>query len=278
VIRLALKSRPPTRLALDGIIPERLAGLSEVEIARLPLGLGNREGSLGDWFTVEGAAGEEERLVIADACDRLDRIGAGMTRGAIAVAGDVGAYAGLAMVGGTLAIDGSAGHGVAVAMQGGEIRIGGNVGDQLGGALPGERTGMREGRVVVAGSAGSGVGDRMHRGFIAVGGAAGSFCGARMAAGTIVVGGALGAHPGIAMRRGTIVALDGAPPVPASFAESGVHELAFARLLARALTGTGLDRLAPRLARLRRWAGDLAEGGRGEILAPPCAISASRDR
>jgi formylmethanofuran dehydrogenase subunit C len=266
MIRLTLKGRPPMRLALDGVIPEALAGLSAVEIAKRPLGTGNRQGQLGDWFSVDLEEGGDQRLVVGEASNRLDRVGAGMRSGEIVVEGDVGADAGLAMTGGRLTIAGSAGHRAAAAMGGGELRIGGNAGDQLGGALPGDSLGMREGRVTVAGSAGAGAGDRMRRGLIVIGGSASAFCGARMRAGTIMVGGALGPHPGIAMRRGTILALGAAPHVPASFADCGTHELTYARLLARVLAETGLAHLTSRLARLHRWAGDLASAGKGELL------------
>jgi formylmethanofuran dehydrogenase subunit C len=121
--------------------------------------------------------------------------------------------------------------------------------------------------VIVAGKAGCGTGDRMRRGLVVVCGSAGPFCGARMLAGTIVVGGPLGAHPGVAMRRGSLVALGGAPPLP-GFADGGRHELAFFGLLARVLADRGVGLLADRVASLRRWSGDLATGGKGEILTP----------
>jgi hypothetical protein len=74
------------------------------------------------------------------------------------------------------------------------------------------------------------------------------------------------------MRRGTIVALGGRLSVPPSFAATGVHELAFARLLARTLAGDGIDPLLPRLERLERWVGDLAIAGKGEILMLPAGV------
>jgi formylmethanofuran dehydrogenase subunit C len=267
MIRLRLRARPPLRLALDELIPERLAGLGAPEIARLRLG-GKREGVVGDWFEVAASGDQPDRLVITDAGDRLDRIGAGMSGGEIRVEGDAGAYAGLGMRGGRLAVEGSAGHGAAVAMIGGELHIRGSVGDELGGALPGEGTGMRDGLVVVGGSAGAHAGDRMRRGLVLVAGDAGAFCGTRLKAGTIVVGGRVGEHAGVAMRRGTMVCLGATPAVPPSFTESGIHELVFARLLIRFLEGTALADHASTLARARRWTGDLAIAGKGEILVP----------
>jgi formylmethanofuran dehydrogenase subunit C len=269
MISLALKQLPPTRLSVELLIPERLEGLGEAEIARLPLTAGNRSGTVADWFRIGIAARDDTRLVLSGAADRLDRIGAGMTRGELVVEGDAGAYAGLGMSGGRLIVKGSAGHGAATAMAGGELRIYGDAGDQLGGTLPGERTGMQDGTVVVGGAAGASLGDRMRRGLIVVADAAGPFCGARMVAGTIVVGGRIGPHPGVAMRRGSIVALGGMPRLAASFAESGIHELVIMRVIGRAIAALGFPDLAARLVVLRRWSGDLAARGKGEILAPP---------
>ncbi len=269
MIRLALRARPPVRLSLLGFTPERLAGLAAPAIEREALRQGNRLGVLGDWFGVDVTAGADDRLLISGADDRIDDVGAGMTRGELVVEGDVGARAGLEMRGGQLTVRGSAGAGAATAMAGGELRISGSVGDYLGTALPGERQGMRGGVVIVGGSAGAGAGDRLRLGLIVVAGSVGRFCGSRMGAGTIVVGGQLGEGAGAAMKRGTVVTLAGPTKLLPSFAESGVHEMVVQRLLARVLLQHGLGGLAERVGRLRRWQGDLAVGGRGEILTPP---------
>jgi formylmethanofuran dehydrogenase subunit C len=269
MIRLALKGPPRARLSLATLLPERLAGLPAAEIERLPLNAGRHAGTVGDWFRVDVSDQADDRVVISGEGERLDNIGAGMTRGELVVDGDAGAYVALGMSGGRLLVTGSAGYGAATALAGGEVRIGGDAGDQIGGALPGERTGMREGIVVVGGSAGASLGDRMRRGLIVVAGGAGPFCGSRMSAGTIVVGGRLGAHPGVAMRRGSIVALGGVLRLAPSFAESGVHELIAMLVVARVVAGLGLGDLAARATVLRRWIGDLGERGKGEILAPP---------
>jgi formylmethanofuran dehydrogenase subunit C len=268
MIRLVLKSRPPFRLSLHGVTPERLAGLGEVAVARQPLQQGHLQGSLGDWFAVS-ASGSDDRVVIAGSVDRLDDVGGGMSRGELLVEGEVGARAGAGMSGGRLVVQGSAGPGAGIAMSGGELRIAGTAGDQLGGALPGERNGMSGGTVIVAGSAGDGAGDRLRRGLIVVAGAVGSCCGARMSAGTIVVGGHLGRFAGAAMRRGSILAVSEHDDLLPSFGESGIHDLVFQRLLARVLVRNQLPELAARLLPLRRWQGDLALGGKGEILTRP---------
>jgi formylmethanofuran dehydrogenase subunit C len=266
MIRLTLRARPSSRLSLRGVIPERLAGLSASSIAREALRLGNRQAELGDWFHVEVSGGAEDRLVISGADARLDDVGAGMTRGDLVVEGDVGARVGLEMAGGRASIRGSAGVGAGTAMAGGELRIAGDAGDHIGTALPGERHGMRDGLVIVEGAAGAGVGDRMWRGLIVVVGSVGPFCGARMGAGTIVVCGEAGPSIGVAMWRGTIVALGRYADLLPGFADTGVHDLTVQRVLAQSLARLRLGPLADRLRELRRWQGDLAVGGRGEIL------------
>ena len=262
--RLVLKAEPPVRLAVDGLIPERLAGLSAAAIERLPLALGKRRQAVADWFRVEPSDGAA--LEIEGDCRRLDKLGGGMSEGLLRIQGEAGAYLGIGMSGGTIAVSGSAGYGAATAMRGGLLRIAGDAGDALGGALPGARGGMRDGTVLVAGHAGAEAGRRLRRGLLVIGGDAGSCCGAEMVAGTIVLAGRAGAFAGAAMRRGSILALGGVERVGPTFAGGGVHDLIFLRLLARHLTALGLDGVATRLGGLRRWTGDAAVGGAGELL------------
>ena len=262
--RLVLKAEPPVRVALDGLIPERLAELSPAEIERLPLVVGRRRELVGDWFRVE--AGDPAQLQIEGNCRRLDRIGAGMSTGSIAVTGDAGAYLGIGMSGGALSVAGAAGFGTATELRGGIVRIGGDTGDALGGSLPGAASGMRGGTVIVAGNAGAEAGRRLRRGLLVIGGNAGVACGAEMIAGTVVLGGSVGIHPGAAMRRGSIIALGGAARIGPTFGDCGLHDLLILKLLARHLAGLGLGALAARLGPLRRWMGDTAVAGKGELL------------
>jgi formylmethanofuran dehydrogenase subunit C len=266
MIRLTVKAEPPMRIKLGALLPERLAGLSIGEIERLPLAVGNRREAVGDWLRV--APGDGEALAIDGPCGRCDQIGAGMTAGAITVHGDAGAYLGLGMRGGGVTVLGSAGFGAATALRGGTIRIAGDVGDGLGGSLPGADSGMRAGTVLVAGNAGAQAGQRLRRGLIVIGGSAGEACGAGTIAGTIVVGGTVAAHPGTAMRRGSIIALGGAARISPSFVDCGVHDLLFLRLLGRHLASLGEWAIAQRLGPLRRWMGDAAFAGKGELLLP----------
>jgi formylmethanofuran dehydrogenase subunit C len=154
-------------------------------------------------------------------------------------------------------------------MKDGFVAIGGSAGDFLGGALPGEMRGMSGGVVTVAGSTGERAGDRMRRGTILVGGNAGAYAGSRMIAGTLVVlGEQAGAYPGFIMRRGTLLLRAAPQRLLPTFADAGTHELGFLRLLRRSLAGTGtgaatLDQLG---LRVRRFIGDAAVAGKGEIL------------
>ncbi|MFD0933900.1 formylmethanofuran dehydrogenase subunit C, partial [Methylobacterium trifolii] len=96
-------------------------------------------------------------------------------------------------------------------------------------------------------------------------GDAGDMAGSRMIAGTIAAR-SVGDHPGYGMRRGTLV-VGGHGAMSPTFVETGTHDLVFLRLLARAL-----KRLSPEHAELidrplRRYSGDLATIGKGEIWA-----------
>ncbi|HEY0524069.1 MAG TPA: formylmethanofuran dehydrogenase subunit C [Stellaceae bacterium] len=267
MIRLTARAEPPVRVAVDALVPERLAGLPADEIARLALRVGARTERVGDWFSVavDGDV-RDGHVAFEGACRRFDRVGAAMGSGTITVAGDAGAYAGAAMRGGRIEIGGDAGFGAAQGMRGGALTIRGDAGDGLGGAAPGDRGGMRGGVVAVHGSTGAACGDRMRRGLIAIAGAVGAGAGARMIAGTIVAGGAVAPLAGMGMRRGSIVALGGLGRVPATFGDCGIHDLMTLRLLARVLRDLGLAALAERVGPVRRLMGDLASNGRGEIL------------
>jgi formylmethanofuran dehydrogenase subunit C len=108
----------------------------------------------------------------------------------------------------------------------------------------------------------------MRRGLIAVLNGCGDYAGSRMVAGTIVVTGEIGHMPGYLMRRGSIL-LDRAPAsVSPSFVESGSPVIVFAALVDRHLaTERILD--VPLLGNApRRYSGDNAVLGKGEILFP----------
>ncbi|MGH8629141.1 MAG: formylmethanofuran dehydrogenase subunit C [Burkholderiales bacterium] len=251
---------------LSPLVPEALAGKSRNEIEALELQAGKRRLPLHTLFEVSG--GDRARIAIRNGAGRLLRVGARMRRGEIRVEGDCGAFAGAGMRGGRLTIDGSAGDFAGSAMRGGVIEIRGSAGNFLGAALAGDRQGMRGGAIVVRGGAGDRAGDRMRRGLILIAGDAGAFCGSRMLAGTILVKGKVGDSPGFALRRGSLLLASLPGAIPATFQDSGEQAFLFLALLERHMQGEGppLADFLPLPRRARRYCGDLAVGGFGEIL------------
>jgi len=266
---LRLRTAPAFRLDLSALTPERLSGMNAEAVARLELAHGRRRTPVGEWFDVRGAGGE--RLVIEADGGRLDRIGADMTGGEIRIDGNAGAYLGIGMRGGRIEISGNADAYAACGLAGGTLRIGGNAGDFLGAALPGEHKGMRGGVVIVGGHVGDRAGDHMRRGLILAEGDCGSYCGSRMQGGTLALLGRCGIRPGYSMRRGTLLFM-GPPPAPGpSFNDAGELPLGFLVLLARGWKDlpSRFAQIARPSTRVRRWLGDLAFGGMGELIHWP---------
>jgi len=134
--------------------------------------------------------------------------------------------------------------------------------------LPGDRQGMRGGTLLVRGNSGERTGDHLRRGCILVEGNSGAYCGSRMVAGTIAVLGKVGPKAGYAMQRGTLLLYKTPEQLPSTLNDCGEHELDFLSLLMNSFTalntrfsGTGNSR-----NRVRRYAGDLAVNGKGELL------------
>ncbi len=266
-LTLRLKVRLRERLDASSLLPERLAGLAPSVLTALPLRLGNREVPLGDLFDASPGS-DPDTLMLRASSTCLTGIGAGMTRGRIDVRGSVGADLGSGMRGGILHVSGDAGAGAGAGMHDGWIDIGGDAGDFLGGGLPGAMEGMAGGRIHVRGNAGDRVGDRQRRGLIVIEGDAGDYCGSRMRAGTIIVLGEAGRHVGAGMRRGTIVLRRRPKLIGATFNSCGVLKMEMLRLLFRSLRRehrrfSVLEQLGPRAERL---VGDIALGGKGELL------------
>lgn len=264
---LTLKTQPPGRVDMSPLIPERLAELGARQIEAMPLECGGRHVAAGELFSV---AGDDAALLLFEGgSERLDRIGQGMTRGEITVRGDAGAYLARGMRGGMVAVQGSVGAYCASGMKNGVVRVEGDAGDFLAAALPGEHRGMQGGTVLVQGNAGDRLGDRMRRGMVLVEGGCGAYCASRMGAGTIAVMGPTGANLGFAMRRGSVI-LDQPADLPPTFADFGTHDLGFLRLLHSAwrvsLPGSRFAAIADGPVRVRRFVGDLANRGQGEVL------------
>jgi len=261
---LVMHTNPQQRLDLSPLVPPRLAGKTVAEIGKLELQTDRERVAVGDIFRLSG--NDTTRVRIEGATDRLDQIGHEMSGGEIVVEGDVGNQAGRLMRGGRLIIKGNTGHWAASGMRDGYVEITGAAGDRLGGPLAGETAGMRGGLVVVRGDVGERAGDRLRRGTIIVEGRAGAYAGSRLIAGTLVLRRRAGQLPGYLMRRGTIVLADGCDELLPTFVDCGVHDLVAMRLLAAFVKARSVAAAGALRVPLRRFAGDTAVLGKGEIF------------
>jgi formylmethanofuran dehydrogenase subunit C len=243
-----LKDPLKQRADFSEVLVGSWASLPAVELARRPVYL-ERDGqaALGDLFDIQGH--QNGRIRLSGDLTLADRVGAGLSEGEVVVEGDIGTEAGLALAGGALDIAGDAGP-------------------RAGAALLGFKRGMTGGELIVRGSAGPGAGTGMRRGLIVIAGRAGDQTGLGMIAGSVVVFGSAGGDSGLWSKRGSVVALGEITPPPTYFyacTYQPVHlRLLFTRLRAR----YGLP-VRPRHLNgyYRRYSGDMAELGKGEILA-----------
>jgi formylmethanofuran dehydrogenase subunit C len=265
-LTFSLRDAPDQRLDLSPLISQNLAGRTAADIERIKVGTTHIRVLAGDIFRIR--KGDPETIVIEGGAERFDRVGMGMSSGAIRVEGKVGVEAGRLMSGGQLTILGDAGPFAGSGMKGGMLDIDGDAGERLGGPLSGETVGMSGGVLHVRGDAGERAADRMRRGFILIEGRAGAYAGSRMIAGTLAIGGEAGDLPGYLMGRGSILLGRGASLFSPSFGDCGEHDLVAARLLADYIAQTSAKLASLFRQPLRRLAGDLAALGKGEILLP----------
>ncbi len=202
--------------------------------------------NLGDLFEITGDPSGE--IHFDGDLDQVDRLGSGLTAGRVVVDGSVGNEAGLGMSGGILVINGKAG-------------------DRTGAASPGYKRGMTGGELIVRRSSGAEAGAFMRRGLLVIGGDAGERAGLGMIAGTVVVRGRAGRDTGLWSKRGSVIALGPITP-PATYAYACTYQPVHLRLiLTRLRTHHGLSIHRRHLTGLyRRYSGDFAELGKGEIL------------
>jgi formylmethanofuran dehydrogenase subunit C len=244
---LTLRRPLEQRVDASGVAWDALRGLEAKAIEEQALWIeGTGPARIGDLFQVTASPGERVRLIGDLAL--LDGLGTGLAGGSLVVEGNAGWYLGQGMRGGAIEVRGSAGPRAAA-------------------ALPGAKRGMTGGEIVIRGSAGPGVGTGCRRGIIAVEGEVGDGAGRAMLAGTVVAFGGVGSEPGLWSKRGSLVALGSVtPPVTYRYACTyrpsylpvmlGYLKRRFRCPVTRAhLTG-----------RYRRYSGDLAELGAGEIL------------
>jgi len=201
---------------------------------------------LGDLFDIEGSPDGSIRLV----CDlsAARRLGAALGEGTVVVEGNVGDEAGVAMTGGVLEIEG-------------------NAGGRAGAAPLGFKRGMAGGELIVHGSAGAETGATMRRGILAVGGSAGPRVGLGMIAGTVLLFGAAGGGAGLWSKRGSVVALGNLIP-PETYAYACTYQPVHLRMVLMRLRSRYRLRVQRKhlTGLYRRYSGDMAELGRGEIL------------
>lgn len=266
-LTFSLKIDSRQRIDLSPLTPDKLAGKQLADIARIELQCGNRKLRVDEAFEISGDNASD--IVIHnkshDHTAKLDHIGSQMHAGRITVLGNAGDYTGFEMRGGQLVIQGDVEAFAACSMSGGFMHIQGNAGDFLGGAIAGNRQGMKGGTLIVTGNAGDRVGDQMRRGLMLIEGGAGDYCGSRMIAGTIGILGGLGQYTGYAMRRGTLL-LKETPALHTTIVDCGLHTLPFLNLMYKSLAGLPTCFAQLEQNRVRRYAGDIANAGKGEIL------------
>jgi formylmethanofuran dehydrogenase subunit C len=264
MIALTLKEQPAVPLEAEVISPDVMAALSHDAIRALPVFLGKRQCRLDQFFEVEGEASDE--LEIHGDAAKVKWIGRGMSHGRIAIHGNAGMHLGAAMKGGAIEVSGNASDWVGAEMTDGLIRIAGNAGGQAGAAYRGSLAGMKGGTILIGGSAGLEVGMRMKRGIIAIGGQVRDFCGLQMKGGTIVLLRGAELRTGAWMIRGTIVSLAAIPLLP-TFSFACAYNPTFLRIYARHLRMLGISiPVDPKDGTYRRYTGDAAVPGKGEIL------------
>lgn len=262
-LTFSLKIKPHQPVDCSPLTPDRLAGKSAAAIAAIELNSGKQKLRADAVFDIAGE--DSGYLIFNSSCDRLDFIGHGMNAGSITVYGDAGAYLGLQMHGGKITVHGNTGAFTASGLSGGTIHIHGNVGDFLAAAIAGDKKGMAGGMVIVTGNTGDRAGDQMRRGILLIEGSAGSYCGSRMLAGTIGVLGSVGSYAGYGMRRGTLL-LSRTPDLHATIQDCGQHTLPFLSLMFKSFAHLPTRFADINKNRVRRYAGDLANDGKGEIL------------
>jgi formylmethanofuran dehydrogenase subunit C len=242
-----LKTALSERGDFGEVLAQPWVTLSAREMAERPVYL-EREGRIrvGDLFDLTGQP--EGRIRFVGDLSNADRLGGGLSEGELTVEGSVGQEAGVALAGGSLDIKGDAGP-------------------RAGAAPLSYKRGMTGGELIVRGSAGPEAGAAMRRGLLVIAKDAGERTGLGMIAGTVVVFGAAGRETGLWSKRGSVVALGRITP-PATYSLACTYQPIILRLMLTRLSARyGLSVQKKHLTgSYRRYSGDMAELGKGEIL------------
>ena len=276
LIRFTLREVPTLPVEAQALVPENTHGKDASALKALPLLVGNRTQTAGEYFDVEildapdpqpGGHPPQERLEITGDLTRFKRLGERMSRGRLEIRADVGFHAGAFMSGGTLAIHGCAGDYLGAHMSGGTIEVSGNAGHFAGAPYRGHAQGMTGGCVIIRGNAGQMAGARMRRGLLVVCGTCGDLAGCSMRAGTVVIGGQPGVRAGAGMVRGTVIALERPPEMLPTFRYDCAYSPPAWPLLRSFMAAQGVHfPHAGDQAVFERYSGDINEGARGEVL------------
>lgn len=266
MLNLIYNSATTIPIEAECITPNALVDKTAAQIADLPVQHGNAPARLGEFFRVEGDAGDEQ-IVIQGDCSRVKLVGAGMTSGTITIEGNIGMHVGAEMRGGMIDVRGNAADWAGAEMRDGMIRIRGNAGHLVGAGYRGSRFGMRGGVILVDGNAGNEIGSGMRRGLIAIRGNVADFAGVSMIAGTLLLFGKCGIRIGAGMKRGTVAVFGDKPPLLPSFRFDCVCHPVFHRIYLRYLQNAGFPVEPDFMNRsYRRYSGDLVSLGKGEVL------------
>lgn len=264
---------PAIPVEAEVICPDIVAGRTLDEIGALKVHVGNETHPLSEFFEVEGEVAEapsEQAIVVDGSVQTVKYIGARMTAGRILVKGCAGMHTGAEMSGGELVVEENTRDWAGAEMKGGLLKIGKDSRNQTGAAYRGSSEGMTGGCIVVGGDSGLETGTFMRRGMIIVRGNAGSFAGAHMNGGEIFVFGETSRRMGYQAKGngGFIACLGGVESILPTYVYDTTYRPAFMKLYMRQLRDElGIEEAGGFLeASFKRYRGDAAVGGTGEIL------------
>ncbi len=130
VVTVSLRAPLTEPLQVESLTADRIAGLSEREIAALPVCLGAHKARLGDFFDVKGE--RSDRVRVAGALSNVHGVAAGMAGGELVIDGDGGGGVARGMTGGLVAVSGDVGVDAARAMLAGTLVVFGRMGAGAG--------------------------------------------------------------------------------------------------------------------------------------------------
>lgn len=272
-LRLKPKETPEIPIEAEVITPSGVVGRTLHEIRSLKVYVGNETRTLGDYFEISGETVEEPKdqsIIIEGDVPDVKYIGAGMAAGRVLVEGCIGMHAGSQMSGGELIITGDASNWAGAEMKGGLMRIHGNAGHQLAAAYRGSSEGMKGGCIAVGGSVGLEAGAFMRRGMIVIQGDVDHFAGSHMKGGEMFIFGRAARRLGVEAEGngGFIACLGEVEEILPTYIQDTVYSPTMMRLYLKQIAEKlGISKAMDFInARFRRYRGDLAVGGNGEIL------------